>query len=217
MFRVTRRIVHISLLSALSLAVGATPGYARPPVSQATDPSANSPAGVVYEIPLDSARQDAAPHKLISGTGSGTGSGGGSGGGGSAGGGGAGGAGGPPGGVSSGVTPTNAEAGSSRGSTGAGTNATSRTSSGAGSRRTPPVLVPGGEPGSLVHSANGFGSSSEIPGVNAPLPSGLAAVQGNASSAPLLAMLLSLFVLAVGGYVGVRSWRSHGKLPSSHP
>ena len=32
------------------------------PGVQATDPSASSPAGVVYSIPLDSARQDASPH-----------------------------------------------------------------------------------------------------------------------------------------------------------
>jgi hypothetical protein len=70
------------------------------------------------------------------------------------------------------------------------------------------VLVPGGQPGSLIHSANGFGSSSRIPSLDSPPSAGLGAVQSNASSAPLLAFLLAAVVLSLGGYVGVRAWRS---------
>jgi hypothetical protein len=33
-------------------------------------------------------------------------------------------------------------------------------------------------------------------------------VQNNASSAPLLAFLLAALVLGLGGYVGIRAWRS---------
>jgi hypothetical protein len=78
-----------------------------------------------------------------------------------------------------------------------------------------PVLVPGGQPGSLVHSANGFGSSSKIPSLNSPASAGLGSVQNNASSAPLLAILLAGVMLVLGGYVGVRTWRSPKRRPAS--
>lgn len=80
------------------------------------------------------------------------------------------------------------------------------TSNGSGGKT--PVLVPGGQAGSLVHSSNGFGSSSAVPGLNGPGSAGLGSVQNNASSAPLLAFLLAALVLSLGGYVGIRAWRS---------
>ncbi len=50
---------NISTLAATLLAVtGIAPGAA---LAQATDPDADSPSGVIYEIPLESARDDAAP------------------------------------------------------------------------------------------------------------------------------------------------------------
>ena len=67
--------------------------------------------------------------------------------------------------------------------------------------------MPGGQPGSLIHSSNGFGSSSDVPNLGTPASAGLGAVQSNASSAPLLAILLAAVVLFLGGYVGVRTWR----------
>jgi hypothetical protein len=151
----------------------------------------------VYSIPLDSARQDAAPHHLVTATGGGgSGSGGqsgGTGGGGSAGGGSAGGG----------------SAGS--GQTGsAGRAAGSASDAGTGVAGTVPVLIPGGQPGSLVHSSNGFGSSSSVPGLNAPASGGLGAVQSDASSAPLLAILLALVVIAIGVYAGTRARRPAG-------
>jgi hypothetical protein len=76
-----------------------------------------------------------------------------------------------------------------------------------------PVLIPGGQPGSLIHSDNGFGSSSLVPGLNASSGSGLAAVQGDAGSAPPLAALLAVVVLAIGLYAGVRARRPRS--PSS--
>ena len=49
----------ISTLAVTLLAVaGVAPGAAH---AQATDPDADSPSGVIYEIPLESARDDAAP------------------------------------------------------------------------------------------------------------------------------------------------------------
>jgi len=190
-----RRVVGMILVPLVSLAAGVTPALARAGAVQATDPNADSPAGVVYSIPLDSARQDAAPHHAAAGvTGGGTG---GTGGGSGAAGGGTGGAGG---------------GGSAAGSSGAGsgTSATGAVSTRTASKvvGAAAVLIPGGQPGSLVHSANGFGSSSSVPGLDAPAGSGLGAVQGNASSAPLLAILLSIVLLSIGGFVGRRAWHS---------
>jgi hypothetical protein len=177
-------------------------------VVQATDPSAGSPAGAVYSIPLDSARQDASPHGhggSSAGTGGSSGAGGG---GGIIGGGGSGGSGGGTGsagggaGSAGGSGATGSSAGGSGGAGATGSGSASLTAS-----KGTPVLVPGGQPGSLVNSANGFGSSSRVPGVNAPPAAGLGVVQSNASSAPLLAVLLAGLVLVLGGYIGIRSWR----------
>jgi hypothetical protein len=57
-----------------------------------------------------------------------------------------------------------------------------------------------------VHSDNGFGSSSLVPGLNAPASAGLAAASGgNGSSAPVLAILLAAIVLIIGVFLGVRA------------
>jgi hypothetical protein len=209
---VVRRLVGILFLSvlwALALTGTAFAGGGGS-VVQATDPSAGSPAGVVYSIPLDSARQDASPHGhggsggssgggggIVGGGGSG-GSGGGSTGGGSTGGGATGG------GTAGGGTTGGSTGGGSAGGSGSGAAGSSSLYAAKGT----PVLVPGGQPGSLVNSANGFGSSSKVPSLNAPAAAGLGAVQSNASSAPLLAVLLAALVLVLGGYIGVRSWRA---------
>jgi hypothetical protein len=97
----------ISTLAATLLAVaGIAPGAA---LAQATDPDADSPSGVIYEIPLESARDDAAPR------------GGGSGG----------------------------------------------TQAGNGDGGTPASSVPAeGLDESSIHSENGFGSSSDVPGAS---------------------------------------------------
>jgi hypothetical protein len=190
---VARRMVGIFVVSVFCAVFVAAPALARGGAIQATDPSANSPAGTVYSIPLDSARQDAAPHGHnggSSGSGSGTGSGG------NGGSGGAGGIGG----------------GSGGGGPGAGGGATP--SSYVGSKA--PVLVPGGQPGSLVHSANGFGSSSSVPSLARPASAGLGSVQNDASSAPLLAFLLAAVLVLLGGYIGVRSWTA-ARRPGSGP
>jgi hypothetical protein len=204
---VVRRIVDICLFLALSLVVWATPGFASSPAVQATDPNANSPAGVIYSIPLDSARQDASPHGHSNGTGA-TGGSTGSGGGGSVGGGG----GSSGGGGSAGGSGATGGSGSSAnsGSKGGG-SANSRASSG----KPIPVLVPGGQPGSLVHSANGFGSSSSVPGVDSPFSPGIGTVQNSGSSAPLVAIVLALVLLSLGGLAGARVWRGNRRAPSS--
>jgi hypothetical protein len=209
-----RRIIDIALALAVCLAVWVAPAGADTPPRQATDPSANSPAGAVYSIPLDSSRQDAEPHFHSHG---------GSGGAGTAGGG-------PTGGPGAGTTGGGATGGGTTGggATGGGSavhatggrpaadggsRAGGRTGGGgerggtrAGTTKDS-VLVPGGEPGSLVHSENGFGSSSKVPGLNASSSAGLAAVQSNGSGAPVLAIVLGAVVLAAGAYLGTRGRR----------
>lgn len=194
----------------MSLVAWATPAVAGAPSSQATDPTANSPAGVVYSIPLDSARQDAAPHghgSAAGGVGGGPGgSGGGTGGSGSGAGGSSGSSAGATGsGGSSGAGGTSAAATSGGGHSGHAHHGSVAKTASSGGRAA--VLVPGGEPGSLIHSSNGFGSSSRVPGLNAPSGSGLDSVQGNAGSAPLLAILLAFVVVSVGAFAGVRASR----------
>ena len=76
------------------------------------------------------------------------------------------------------------------------------------------VLIPGGEPGSLIHSSNGFGSSSTVPGLTSRASDGLAAVQGDASSAPDLTILLAIMLLFVGAVIGAWAWRAQREPPS---
>jgi hypothetical protein len=198
--RVVRRIGGISAaFAALVLAFAAPAASARPPVYN-TDPQANSPAGVVYSIPLDTARQDATPHGHYTvGGGHGGGSGG-AGGSGSGGGGTGGGGSGTTGGGGSGTT-----GGGGSGTTGGGGSSTS--SSATGGHANASLLVPGGQPGSLVQSANGFGSSSRVPGYNAPVSAGFRALGRNSSDAPLFAILLAIVVIVLGVFAGARSWR----------
>jgi hypothetical protein len=206
-------ILSLSVLVALALTATAFAGGGSGVGVQATDPSAGTPAGVVYSIPLDSARQDASPHGhggSSAGGGGGPSSGSG-GGGGIVGGGGSGG--------SSGGG-TGGAAGGGSGSGGGGTGGGAGGSAGSSPvkvAKAAPVLVPGGQPGSLVNSSNGFGSSSRVPSLNAPAAAGLGSVQSNASSAPLLAILLAALVLALGGYIGVRSWRGPRRAQLAEP
>jgi hypothetical protein len=203
----------------MALAAYATTAVAAgPPATQATDPNANSPAGAIYSIPLDNARQDGAPHGHSGVSGGGTGSGGGGGGGtgsGGGGGGGTGSGGGASGGGTGGSGGGGGAAGGGSGNAGGGSSSTGGTGSGNTSNA---VLVPGGQPGSLVHSSNGFGSSSSVPGLNAPASAGFRAVQSNASDAPMFAILLALGVIGLGAFVGARAWRlSHARAGAFSP
>jgi hypothetical protein len=172
-------------LGVLAFLVGAQTAVAgSPAVVQRTDPPAGSPAGVIYRIPLDSARRDAAPvlpagsHRsdrgggIAGGGGSGQGPAGGSGAPGGSGGGGAQGA---------------------PGSTHGGLAAARGTASGAGTPSEP----------SSIHSENGFGSSSQVPGVSpaaARMGAGVAAAHAGGSAFPsyLLVGVIALAAVAVG-------------------
>jgi hypothetical protein len=205
-----RRVVGIVCVALGVVGLEAGPIFAQSGHGQSSDPRATSPAGVEYSIPLDSARQDAAPH----GHGGAAGFGGGSAGGGGGGTGGGGGGGSAGGGTSAGGGSSSAgggatQAGSSGGSGHGSLHAAASARVAGGSA----VLVPGGQPGSLIHSGNGFGSSSRVPGLNGPTSPGLAAVSDGGSSAPTLALVLAAVVLLVGGFAGIRAAR--GPRPTS--
>jgi len=177
--------------------------------SQATDPNANTPAGVLYAIPLDSARADAQPRlrtHAVAGAVGGTGPSGGAGAGNTT----------PP---SSGA-PAQSGGGvlhtqgrsvgpSSGGVSNAGRVAPAAAADTAASGE--PILVPGGTPGSLVHSSNGFGSSSEVPGYDAPISQGFGALRSGSGSGPLLAIVLSVLTLLAGVFFGAQAWRPRNR------
>lgn len=151
--RLTASLGGLSLVLLPAVAQAQEPGVH-------VDPSGSSPPGVVYQLPLDSARGDAAPHGHSGANGGGGSGGGGSGGGGSghsgsgsnssgAGAGGAGGGGGGAGGAG----------GSGSGSAGSGSGGSG--ASGSGGSGGGVSLAQ-----SSIHSENGLGSSSQVPGVS---------------------------------------------------
>ncbi|HEY7830566.1 MAG TPA: hypothetical protein VIC06_08395 [Solirubrobacteraceae bacterium] len=160
-------------------------------IVQRTDPQAGSPAGVIYQIPLDTGRRDAAPVLHVGSQNSGASGGGGSGGGGVSGG--------SPGGGANGALSGGGSAGG--GSAGAtGTGAAGKASGAA--TEAPPG---GGTPNdpSSIHSENGFGSSSQVPGVSAAalrIGAGVPAAHTAGSTLPsyLLMVLIGLAAVAVG-------------------
>ena len=155
----------------------ALPAAAEAQRSQRTDPAASSPAGAIYQIPLDDARRDAAPAA------------------GRAGGGGDGGSGESGGGSGSGGSPgtTGGSATGASGGDGGGDGV-------AGSSE--PDATAGGDRPSSIKSENGFGSSAKVPGVDgiAPLPSGEARDGGSFGGAttPLLLTLIAAASVGVG-------------------
>jgi hypothetical protein len=168
-------------------------------VVQRTDPKANSPAGVIYQIPLDSGRRDAAPVLPVGsrpgGTG-GHGSSGGSGGGSS------------PAASSAGVNGSAASSAGGSGSQGAaaGESAAATAPDGGGTPSNP----------SSIHSENGFGSSSQVPGTSrAALQTGAGVpatrTPGSALPTYLLIGLVALAAIAAGVLTtGARRRRSEG-------
>ena len=150
--------------------------------TEMTDPQAGSPAGVIYQIPLDTGRRDAAPvlrggrqHSGSSGGVTGT----------------TGGPGGPG-------------AGGLTGGGGSGGNPGSGGGSGSGGGGSGPNPG-GGTPSdpSSIHSENGFGSSSRVPGVSPAadrIGAGVPAAHTAGSTLPsyLLMVLIGAAAVAVG-------------------
>jgi hypothetical protein len=161
--------------------------------TQRTDPQAGSPAGVIYQIPLDSGRREAAP--AVAGAAAGGHGGGGSSGGGT----------GTPSGTATGGDPTATAAGNDSASSGSG-SATHRSS---GSQSD--SLPGGGTPTdpSSIHSNNGFGSSSYIPGVNAAaVDIGAGVPVGHSAGSTVPIYLLILLIAMAATVVGVIASRA---------
>jgi hypothetical protein len=160
-------------------------------VVQRTDPKANSPAGVIYQIPLDSGRRYAAPVLPVGSRPGGTDGHGGSGG--------------------SGADGSGSAASSSGGSdshaAAAGTQSASAAAPDGGGTPSDP---------SSIHSENGFGSSSQVPGVSrAALQTGagVPATSTPGSTLPtyLLIGLVALAAIGAGALTtGARRRRSEG-------
>jgi hypothetical protein len=170
----------VALLSVLASASGSAAD--KQPAAGRTDPHANSPAGVIYQIPLDSGRRDAAPAAPAGGTGSGGG------------------------GTPSGSTP-GAATGSGDPTPDGGADTTPAPS--AGSPAATNAVAPGGgtaEDPSSIHSENGFGSSSHVPGVSDPGVPTLASAQvsdaGGGSSFGVYALLIAAGGVALMSGVG---------------
>jgi hypothetical protein len=164
---------------ALALTIGLQTPTAEAQAAQRTDPKAESPAGVIYQIPLDSARRDAAP-VLPTGRRDG----------------GAGGPGSSPGGPSghSGSTGGGQSGSATGGADGASGVALSASGSAGASEGTP-------QDPSSIHSENGFGSSSQVPGVSQAAlrtGAGVTATQAAGSIMPTY-LLIGLIALAATG------------------
>lgn len=162
---------------------------------QRTDPEADSPAGAIYQIPLDTGRRDAAPlpHRAPPRGGSGGGQGAGSGGGAGAGG-------------------TSSDGSMAPGpAADGGSSASGTAASGAASRAPSPASSPdaaaakprpgGASPDdpSSIHSENGFGSSSRVPRAEA---ARLGASSGGGGPSTLPAVALVLVIGGLAAWVG---------------
>jgi hypothetical protein len=201
-------------VSAFALLIGAQTAMAEAQAAQRTDPKAESPAGVIYQIPLDSARRDAAPvlptGKRDDGAGAPASGGSGGPGSGSAGGPGNGGAGNGSGNQAGGAGANGSgSAGSSSGGTGGhgggGATLSASAAEGGGTPQNP----------SSIHSENGFGSSSQVPGLSPAAlrtGAGVAAAQTAGSTIPTYLLIVLIALAAVGmGMLATRGSRGRGK------
>jgi hypothetical protein len=148
-------------------------------VVQRTDPKANSPAGVIYQIPLDSGRRDAAPVLPVGSRPGGSGGSGGSAGSGSSG---------------SGSAASRSSGGGPQAPTGGAKSASATAANGGGTPSNP----------SSIHSENGFGSSSQVPGVSrAALQTGAGVAATRTPGSALPTYLLVGLVVAAAIAAGV--------------
>jgi hypothetical protein len=190
------RVVWIAgCVAAFALTVGVQSAMAEAQAAQRTDPKAESPAGVIYQIPLDSARRDAAP-VLHTGRRDGGGSASGLAG---------------PGGGSGG-----ANGGQSPSSTGSATASSADASGHAGGALSASASEGGGTPQnpSSIHSENGFGSASQVPGLSqaaARTGAGVAATSAAGSTTPTYLLIALIAAAAIGmGLIATRHSRHRG-------
>lgn len=189
------------IVGALLAVACATPASADAAAVQRTDPDASSPAGVIYQIPFDAGRRDGAPHRRGPGT-SGSASGGSGGNAGST--------------LATGVA--GAGAGGSNGSGGSGGSDPSGGAASSSSLGGTASASTGATPGnaapdnpSSIHSENGFGSSSIVPGTPGASVDAIvarAARDGDVSGSATGTYLLLLLTAAVSLYVGFSAARA---------
>jgi hypothetical protein len=201
------RLVSVGCaLGAVALTIGVQGPVANGQgVVQRTDPQAGSPAGVIYQIPLDTGRRDAAPVLPVGRRSAGGAGGGapGSGGSGSSG----------TGSSGTGASGTGASgtgvAGATAGATGVagahGDGSDSPIGGATGESASTAASAGGGTPGdpSSIHSENGFGSSSQVPGVSpaaVQIGAGVPAAHTAGSALPtfLLIALIAAAAVAAG-------------------
>jgi len=180
------------LVAALALTIGVQTAMAEAQPAQRTDPKAESPAGVIYQIPLDSARRDSSP---VLPTGRKKGGGGG------------------------GTGAATGAAGSSknRTSTAAGGTGSSAKGAGAGGGGDPEANQGTSQDPSSIHSENGFGSASQVPGLSEAAlrtGAGVAATQTAGSTTPTFLFIALIAAAAIG--IGVLATR-HSRLRSGQP
>jgi hypothetical protein len=183
---------RLSLIGSLAIALFVLAASAAFGAQQRTDPKASSPAGVIYEIPFDSARKDAAPQSARDGSStSGDSSAaaaaaaGGSGSGGSGDGG----------------------AGDGSSSADGGSDANAGAGAGGAAGSDPNV-------GTSIHSENGFGSSSQVPGVggatvqgDGPPSSALRTASSATDASPVGTYGMLGVVVLAGGWIGIAAAR----------
>lgn len=183
-------------------------GVAKSQEAVRPDPQAGSPPGVIYAIPLDSGRRDAAPVLPIGSRRGNSGGGAAAVGGGSSGGGRSGG--------SSGSSGTNATTSGSGPGTGAasGSSGVAAGARGASATESASAAAPGaGTPRdpSSIHSENGFGSSSQVPGVSpAALQTGAGVAAAHTAGSTLPSYLLMVLIGLAAVSVGLIASRPHG-------
>jgi hypothetical protein len=157
-------------------------------VIQRTDPKASSPAGVIYQIPLDSGRRDAAPISPADSRGK----------------------------APAGAAGLGSSSGGGSGPSAGGDASTGGPSSPGGPQNAS-ATEGGGTPSnpSSIHSENGFGSSSQVPGLSrAALQTGAGVPAVSTAGSTLPTYLLVVLVVAgaiVAGLLSARSMRSRSK------
>lgn len=192
----------IARYAVFAVALAAALVLPRSAPAQTGDPAEGSPSGVIYEIPLDNARHDAAPSGRRHGRGSGQGAGGaGAGGGGAGRAGGAGGAGGAAGGAGGTVSPIRSENGFGSSSAVPGATVPSQAKDRARGHGKATKAAEGTAPGGTARGTGGSSGSEAGATAEGLGASGSAAVTPSRSRAYLL-LLLALVVAAGLGIAG---------------
>jgi hypothetical protein len=177
------------------------------------DPQAGSPPGVIYAIPLDSGRRDAAPVLPVGSRHSDSSAGAAAGGGGSSGGGGAGSGGaGTSGSSGSGGSATTSGVGPSAGAASWGSGVAAGARGALATESASAATLGAGTPSdpSSIHSENGFGSSSQVPGVSpAALQTGAGVAAAHTAGSTLPSYLLMVLIGLAAVSVGLIASRTH--------